>query len=123
MDLRSAPVWAAWASAVFGGGLMLAVLRWMRAPAMRTRRGAVSLAVMLVVVLVITGGADRLTLWFAGGFFAIAALAVLPVGRLPLDMPVRGEPEYQSIARRGRLAGVLLVTGEAAWVGFLAVYR
>jgi hypothetical protein len=48
---------------------------------------------------------------------------VFPVGRLPLDMPARGEPEYQSIARRGRLAGVLLVAGEAAWVAFLAAYR
>jgi hypothetical protein len=54
MDLRSAPVWAAWAFAVIGGGLMLAVLRWRWAPAMRTRRSAVSLVVMPVVVLVIT---------------------------------------------------------------------
>ena len=119
MDLRSLPEWSAWVFAAFGGGLMLAVLAWMRAPSMRPGRSSVLLSVMVFLVLVITGGSDPVAPWFVGGFFGIAGLAVLPVGRLPLVMPSRGEPEYQAIARRGRWAGLLLVVGEVAWVVFL----
>ena len=119
MDFRALPTWAAWVFAVFGGGSMLSALAWMRAPSMRTRARAVSLGISLVVVLVFAGRANPVALWFAGGFFVIAALTLLPMGRLPPNMPLRGEPEYQRIARRGRLAGALLVVGEVAWIAFM----
>lgn len=100
---------------------MLSLLYWLRAPALRTRRGALSLTAMLVFVVVFTGGGNRSALWFAGGFFAIAGLSLLPIGRLPVEMPVRGEPGYRLLARRGRLAAVVLIVGEVAWGVVLAV--
>jgi hypothetical protein len=100
---------------------MLAVAGWMRVPSLRTRRDAVTLVVLMAGFLVLSGVAHRWTLWFVGGFFAILGLAMLPIGRLPVDMPVRGEPGYRGLARRGRLAVLLLVVGGAAWGVVVAV--
>jgi hypothetical protein len=57
-----------------------------------------------------------------GGGFAVAALPLFWMGKLPADMPLAGEPglgrhpDYRRIARRGRIAGLALVVLEIAWI-------
>lgn len=57
-----------------------------------------------------------------GGGFAVAALPLLWMGKLPADMPLAGEsglgrhPDYRRIVRRGRIAAVALVVLEIAWI-------
>lgn len=114
MDLRASPAWAAWVFAVVGTGLLPAVLGWMRAPSMRRRGDALLLGFLLVAMLALNRGADLQMLWYAGGFFAILGFALLPIGRLPPDVPLPGEPACQTIARRGHLTSALLVGGEVA---------
>lgn len=118
MDLQAMPAWVAWVFAIFGSGLLVAVLVWIRAPAVRGLGGAFGLGGLLVLLLVgpaVRG--DRASLWFGGGFFGVAGLALLLVGRLPTSAPpFYNHPRYPEMVRRGRLAGVALVALEVAWI-------
>jgi hypothetical protein len=128
MDLRSVPAVVAWVVAIAGMGLLVAVLYWMRAPAVRSPRRAVPIGIFFVVMLIGAGvrSADRPTLLLSGGGLAVAALPLPFIGRLPADVPSRRyptieeHPRYPQLYRRGIIAGLAVVVLEITWIVFWA---
>ncbi|MET3423055.1 hypothetical protein BJ973_002267 [Actinoplanes tereljensis] len=85
-----------------------------------TRRVLPALGSFLVFAGIAGPSSGQLLL--GGGGFAVGALPLFWMGRLPADLPAAGDPgrgrhpDYRRIARRGRIAGAALVVLELAWI-------
>lgn len=118
------PAWLAWVVGIGGTALLAGALFWMAQPARRreimTRRVLPPLGMFLVFAGIAGPSAGQLM--FGGGGFAVAALPLFWMGKLPPDLPLAGEPgigrhpEYRRIYRRGRIAGAAIVVLEIAWI-------
>jgi hypothetical protein len=117
------PVWLAWAIAIGGSALLTAALFWMT-PAYRrrstmTQRVLPGLGIFLVFAAIAGPSSGQLVL--GGGIFAVGALPLFWMGKLPADMPssrnrsIGRHPDYLRVARRGRIAGFAIVVLEIAW--------
>lgn len=116
IDLASVPTWLLWIFAAAGYAFLLAVLGRMMPPTLRS-----AWAKRIVFVTVVAFGPlafahdPRWVLWFCAVGFAADALPLLWMGKVPADMPsaknpeCRHHPEYPRVARRGRIAGVVIV--------------
>jgi hypothetical protein len=122
------PVWLAWIIGIGGAALLAAALFWMTPPFRRRRMMTqrVLPALGLFVVFAGIAGPSSGQLVLGGGGFAVAALPLFWMGKLPADMPssrdrsIGRHPDYLRIVRRGRIAGVALVILEIAWIATLA---
>jgi hypothetical protein len=118
------PAWLAWVIGIGGAALLAAALFWIAPPARRrevmTRRVLPSLGFFLVFAGISGPSSGQLVL--GGGGFAVGALPVFWMGKLPADLPLAGEPgrgrhpEYPRLVRRGRIAGLAFVVLEIAWI-------
>lgn len=128
LDLQSVPLWALWVLAGLGVGIFAGVAFWMMPPALRRGEGTVSVAAGIAVFLAVGLCASRPVLWLGALGFAVAAVPLLWMGRLPRDMPSardpasRQHPEYSQTARRGRVAGLAIVVLEVCVIVLSAIY-
>jgi len=121
---ESLPAWLAWVIGLGGSALLAAALFWIAPPVRRREISVQRVLPGLGIFLVFAGvaGPSSGQLILGGGGFAILALPVFWMGRLPADMPLAGEPglgrhpEYRRIRRRGWIAGVTAVVLEIAWI-------
>jgi hypothetical protein len=128
LDAGRSPVWLAWVIGIGGTALLGAVLIRMMPPARRreeaTRRILPVLGMFVAFAAFAAPSGSQLVLGGVG--FAIAALPLLWMGKLPADLPatrdpaIYGHPEYRQITRRGYIAGVALVILEIAWMATCA---
>lgn len=128
LGVEDIPVWLAWVIGIGGAVLLAAALFRMAPPARRREVMSQRVLPALGFFLVLAGiaGPSSGQLVLGGGGFAVAALPLFWMGKLPADMPLAGEsglrlhPDYRRIARRGRIAGVALVVLEIAWIAACA---
>jgi hypothetical protein len=111
-----------------GAGFFAAVLFWMMPPTLRRAEGTVSVVAGIGVFLAIGLSASRAVLWLGAVGSTVAAVPLLWMGRLPRDMPSardpasREHPQYRQVARRGRIAGLMIVVLDVCVIVLSAVY-
>jgi hypothetical protein len=129
-SVQTVPIWQLCLIAVAAVTFMVSVLYWMMPPPLRRSRTAASPAVatLLLVAWVTTSRNPHAVLWFTAVCSAAAALPLLWMGALPQDMPsardpaCRQHPQYEAVARRGRVAGSIMVFAIAATVGLSVAF-
>lgn len=128
LDLRSLPLWTLWALAGLGAGFFVAVSFWMMPPPLRRGEGTASVVAGMAVFVLCGVSTSRAVLWLGAVGFAVAALPLLWMGRLPPDMPSaqdpasRLHPQYRKFARRGLIAGLAIAVLEVCVIVLSTVY-
>jgi hypothetical protein len=96
------------------------------APGAGVARILPGLGIFVVFAALFTPSGSQLLL--GGGGFAVAALPLLWMGKLPADLPHFNDPniyrhrDYDRIYRRGLIAGFGLVALEIAWIVCFAIF-
>jgi hypothetical protein len=124
------PIWELSLIAAAAVTFMIGVLYWMMPPPLRRSRTAASPAVatLLLVAWVTTSRNPHAVLWLTAVCSAAVALPLLWMGPLPQDMPsardpaCRQHPQYEAVARRGRIAGSIVVIAISAIVGLSVAF-
>ncbi|GAA2482284.1 hypothetical protein [Winogradskya humida] len=129
MSAANPPAWLGWSLGLGGTALLAAALFRMTPPYRRRRSmtGRVLPALGIFLLFALTAGPSSGQLVLGGGGFAVAALPLFWMGKLPADMPsakdpgIGSHPDHPRVARRGRIAGIAIVILEIAWITTYAV--
>ncbi len=125
-SVQSMPIWELCLIAAPAVTFMVGVIYWMMPPPLRRRpRTAASPTVvaLLLMALAATSRNPHAALWLTAICSAFVALPLMWMGPLPQDMPsardpaCRQHPQYETVARRGRMAGYMMVIAIFAAVG------
>jgi Ca2+/Na+ antiporter len=117
MDLEATPLGLLWAMAFVGICLFVGAVFFIMPAALRreTPGRAAALAGLGLIIWLVFSHGNRGQLWFLFIGSIVTALPLLSIGRLPSDMPSRLDPrahlhpDYETVRKRGRRAGMAYV--------------
>jgi hypothetical protein len=117
LDVTSIPGWLLWLGALAAMLVFFAAILRIIPPTrkMMVARRLLLIGVLVFVFPVASEARAHAILFFAVVVFLPASIPLLWYGPMPADMPlatdpsVRRHPRYPEFARRGRIAGVLIV--------------
>src|SRR5256885_17152804 len=94
IDVERIPVLLLWVFAIIGCGILVATLLRIMPPAVRrgSGRNSVLLGTALYFIWAGASGGSRAVLWYGAVGFAVSAIPLSMIGKLPSDMPSAKDP-------------------------------
>jgi len=116
LDFHTLPMWILWVLAGIGMAIFFAVILRVLPPNQRRRvQVGWPLVALLLLARTVVSRDPAGTLWMTAVISVTASGPLFWLGPMPADMPPATDPasrrhrQYRAVARRGRIAGLMLV--------------